>query len=157
MLLNRDRANAVMDKHGLDGLLATQRLNFYYLTDYYPNTMKVERFFLNFAVLPRRQDMPPGMSIGLGENGRHANKGSWMPNVIAVTGRVSPTAQNVGAVDRSKEVAEDPAKRFIFGAEGRLTSHELRWADAIRQRASRMVGTSADALKRLIEDAGLTK
>ncbi len=156
MLLNRDRADAVMDKHGLDALLAVQRLNFYYLTDYFPNTFKVERFFANFAVLPRRRDMPAGMSMGLGENGRHANKGSWMPNVLAITGRISPTAANTGAAV-PKQIEEDPAKRFIFGAEDKLTANEWRWAEAIRARASRMVATPADALKRLIEDAGLTK
>ena len=58
MLLNRDRAYAVMDRHGLDGLLAVQKINFYYLTDYLPNAMKVERFFTNFALLPRREDGP---------------------------------------------------------------------------------------------------
>jgi Xaa-Pro dipeptidase len=156
MLLNRDRAYAVMDRHGLDGLLAVQKINFYYLTDYLPNAMKVERFFTNFALLPRREDAPAGMTMGLSENGRHANKGSWMPNVLAITGRVSPTAANVGAAV-PKDIEEDPARRFIFGAEDRLTEHEWRWAEAIRGRASRMVPTATDALKRLFTDAGLTK
>ena len=33
MLLNRERANQVMDRHGLDGLVAAFPENIYYLSD----------------------------------------------------------------------------------------------------------------------------
>ena len=56
MLLNKERAYAVMDKHKLDGLLAAQRQNIYYLTDFFSSTLKVERHFTMFAVLPRREE-----------------------------------------------------------------------------------------------------
>ena len=35
MLLNKPRAYAVMDRHGLDGLIAATRQNVYYLSDFW--------------------------------------------------------------------------------------------------------------------------
>ena len=35
MLLNKERAYTVMDKYGLDGLVASTAINVYYLTDYW--------------------------------------------------------------------------------------------------------------------------
>lgn len=156
MLVNRDRARAVMERHGLDGLLAAQKLNVYYLTDYSSTAMKVDRYFASFAVLPRREDVPAGLCIGFGENGRFANMGSWVPNVVAVTGRVSPTAANVGPRNRELDVDGDPVKRFVFQEGLTLTPIEQHWAAAARARVGRMVPTAAEGLKRLIVDAGLS-
>ena len=43
MLLNRPRAVEVMERHGLDGLVATNRHNIYYLTDFWGYEMRGER------------------------------------------------------------------------------------------------------------------
>jgi Xaa-Pro aminopeptidase len=157
MLLNRDRANAIMDKHKIDGLLAAQKINVYYLTDFPSNTLLVERHFTSFAVLPRRADAPAGMCIGFGENGRLANMGTWVPNIIAISGRVSPTAANVGPRNRELDVDGDPVERFVFQPGASLTPIEERWAVAARARVGRFVATPAEGLKRLIVDAGLEK
>ena len=58
MLLNKPRAYEVMDKYGLDGLLAATRQNIYYLTNHWGYSSRVERTFMNYAVLPRDETAP---------------------------------------------------------------------------------------------------
>ena len=53
MLLNKPRALEVMDKHRIDGLVAVNQVNVYYLTDYWGPLMRMRRSFYNYAVLPR--------------------------------------------------------------------------------------------------------
>ena len=43
MLLNKDRAYAIMDREGLDGLIATSPINVYYLSDYWGALMRMRR------------------------------------------------------------------------------------------------------------------
>lgn len=155
MLLNRDRAYAVMDKYKLDGLIAAQRANIYYLCDFYAHTLEVERHFTMFAFLPRRGEA--AMSIGLTEHGRLAEHGTWVPKVYVVTGRVSPTAANVGAKNLEADVTRDPAAKYMLRPNPVLTKHEQFWAEAVRKRKDTMVPTAAEALRRMVVDAGLGK
>ncbi|MDZ7896335.1 MAG: aminopeptidase P family N-terminal domain-containing protein [Sphingobium sp.] len=53
MLLNKDRAYAIMDREGLDGLIATSPINVYYLSEYWGALMRMRRTFYNYAFLPR--------------------------------------------------------------------------------------------------------
>ena len=63
MLLNKPRAYEVMDRHGLDGLIATTQINVYYLTNFWGAMMRMRRSFFNYAVLPRREDAPAALII----------------------------------------------------------------------------------------------
>ncbi len=157
MLLNKPRAYEVMDKHKLDGLIATQRINLYYLTDFFSYTMRVERIFNSFALFPRREDAPAGMSINLTENGRLDRLGTWIPNIYPVTGRVSPTAANVGKTNQELDTNVDPAAKYKMNPDAVLTPVEERWSAAARKRVGFLAATPTDALKQMVIDAGLTK
>ncbi len=154
MLLNKPRAYEVMDRHGLDGLIAASRQNIYYLTDFWSHTLMVERTFTIFAVLPRREDAPAALVMGMTENGRLAEEGTWIENVVGVTGRASPTAANVGA---SGEDRLDPLSVFLIGDEAHLSGRERHWVDAARSRVDYLERTPALGLKRALVDAGLDK
>ena len=157
MLLNKQRAYEVMDKHKIDGLLAAQRQNVYYLTDFFSYTLAVERHLNTFAVLPRRADMPAGMSVSLTENGRLGEMGSWVPNVYAITGRVSPTAANVGKAASETDTRADPAAKYKLNPNATLTPIEERWSAFARARTGKLAATASDALKQMVVDAGLSK
>jgi hypothetical protein len=67
MLLNKPRAYEVMDKYGLDALIASTRINVYYLvadekaTEHQPRGLGLGQAigdFSEFGVLPRREDVP---------------------------------------------------------------------------------------------------
>ncbi len=153
MLVNKPRAYDVMDRHGLDGLVAATRQNIYYLSDFWSHTLMVERTFTTFAVLPRREDAPAALVMGMTENGRLAEEGTWIENVVGVTGRASPTAANVS----SGEERLDPLSVFLIGDEAHLSNRERNWVTAARSRVDYLERTPALGLKRALSDAALEK
>lgn len=85
MLLNRDRAREVMDRHGLDGLVAQLSINVCYLSDY-RGSLNDPGFFdaTYFAVLPRREDAPAALVLPSFEIRRLVSEGgTWMPGVYS--------------------------------------------------------------------------
>jgi len=152
MLVNKPRAYDIMDRHGLDGLVAATRQNIYYLSDFWSHTLMVERTFTSFAVLPRREDAPAALVMGMTENGRLAEEGTWIENVVGVTGRASPTAANVSA-DGDEKL--DPLSVFLIGDQAHLSDRERIWVTAARSRIDYLERTPALGLKRALNDAGL--
>ncbi|WP_439532358.1 M24 family metallopeptidase [Polymorphobacter sp.] len=84
MLLNRPRANAIMDREGLDGLIATAAINIHYLSDYMGALMKMRRTFYNYALLPRDETAPAALIVTGVEHLRFFHKPdlSWMPSIL---------------------------------------------------------------------------
>ncbi len=82
MLLNRARATALMERDGLDGLIAVSPINIYYLSNYWGPLMRMRRQFYNYAVLPRDPAAPAALILSGVENTRlfHRPDATWMPN-----------------------------------------------------------------------------
>ena len=55
MLLNRERAERVMDKYGLSALVAALPSNIYYLSSHLGISSMMGRHYQSFAVLPRNR------------------------------------------------------------------------------------------------------
>lgn len=92
MLLNRERANEVMDRHGLDGLVAAFQENIYYLSDYWGAMFLMSRNYTLYAVLPRDEKAPAAL-IMPGSGVYHLeHKPTWMPNVATYITRIRPNA-----------------------------------------------------------------
>lgn len=66
MLLNRDRAYAVMDKYGLDALVATTPANVTYLSDFRSLSHDILGSFV-FVVFPRETGAEPAILLPTGE------------------------------------------------------------------------------------------
>lgn len=83
MLLNRERAWAVMDREGLDGLVAVMPINIRYLSDYFGPLMRMNRLFYNYAVLPRDPAAPAALIVTGVEHLRffHKPDSTWMPSI----------------------------------------------------------------------------
>ena len=58
MLLNRDKANEIMDREGLDALIAVTPNNVVYLSDY-DTDFVYDVPWLACAILPRSSDIAP--------------------------------------------------------------------------------------------------
>ena len=87
MLLNRDRALAVMDEHGLDALVATTPENVHYLSDYgTQHSYNFAPWGISAAVLPRDEDIPPTLMVHEFEVPAVAESPSWMPELRALSG-----------------------------------------------------------------------
>jgi Xaa-Pro dipeptidase len=90
MLLNRPRANLVMDRYGLDGLVAAFRENIYYLSDYWGPMFLMSRNYTLFAVLPRDEDKPATLVMP-GPGVYHLEHvPTWMPQVATYVTRIDP-------------------------------------------------------------------
>ena len=90
MLLNRTRAEIVMDEHGLDGMVAAFPENIYYLTDYWGTMLQMSRNYTVYAVLPRDPTQPAAL-IMPGPGVYHLERTpTWVPNVATYVTRLAP-------------------------------------------------------------------
>jgi Xaa-Pro aminopeptidase len=81
VLCNRERAVAVMDKFGLDGLVAAEARNVYYLSNFTSNIMW-NWTWTSFAILPRDPAVPPTLLCSNLDLPVLIANPTWMPNVV---------------------------------------------------------------------------
>lgn len=92
MLLNRERANQVMDAHGLDAIVAAFPENIHYLSDYYGPMFLMSRNYTLYALLPRDESRPAAL-IMPGTGVYHLEHvPTWMPNVATYITKIAPKA-----------------------------------------------------------------
>lgn len=145
MLLNLPRAREIMTKHRLDGLVASHRVNVYYLTDFWGALMRIDRAFSNFAVLPRAERAPAALVTAMAELHALAEHRTWVPNVIAYA--------------RNPEVGTEdaPPELYPTRAGAPLTDQERAWNTLIAGQQGKFQPTPLLALKRALTDAGLSR
>lgn len=81
MLVHRDRADRIMDKYGLDGLVAALPSNIYYLSSHLGISAMMGRHYSSFAVLPRNREAPASLILN-GSMVYHLDyRPTWMPNI----------------------------------------------------------------------------
>ncbi len=80
MLLNRDRANELMDREGLDAIIAVSPNNVYYLSDYETDFL-YDVPWLACAILPRSPDIPACLITTEIEAVVMHERPSWMPDI----------------------------------------------------------------------------
>jgi Xaa-Pro aminopeptidase len=90
MLLNRDRANAIMDKYGLDGLVAAFNENIYYLSDYWGPMFLMSRNYTLYAFLPRNDNAEPALVMPGSGVYHMEHTPTWMPRISAYVTRIDP-------------------------------------------------------------------
>lgn len=95
ILCNRERADAVMAKYGLDALVVTDPRNVYYLSNFDANLMW-NWSNVAFAILPRDPARPATLVIAGLDAPTLLENPTWMPEVRAYTlksagGQVQPT------------------------------------------------------------------
>lgn len=80
MLLNRPLANDIMDREGLDGLLAVTDNNVYYLSGYESDFL-YDIQYVAAAVLPRSEDIPSSLCVPEIEAANLIERPTWMDKV----------------------------------------------------------------------------
>ena len=85
MLLNRDRASALMEAHGLDGLVALTPINVYYLSDHLSLGMRAGFDNMHAAVLPLAEDKPAALTTPPFNIRNIVNDGIWVENIVVYT------------------------------------------------------------------------
>jgi len=83
MLLNKDRAYDVMEKYGIEAIIATMPENVTYLTDYWSLTHRLIKATQNFAVITRKQDLAPFIITSVGDMDLAADQEDcWTDNFL---------------------------------------------------------------------------
>lgn len=134
-LVNLPRARALMERAGVDALVAQLPINVYYLTGDWGFLASTERFdAANFAVLPRRADSPASYVLPSLELRRLASEGGiWMPQLNAYT---SPLADDPTA-EAGRPYAGWPVRP---GAP--LTDRERAWVEIVTQHRDRVAASA---------------
>ncbi|MCB2106151.1 MAG: aminopeptidase P family protein [Rhodobacteraceae bacterium] len=155
MLLNKERAYQVMDKHGLDGLVATTPVNIYYLTDYWGPFMNMRRQFYNFALLPRREDAPAALIGSAVEFQRlHENPDTtWVPNVCAFSHPTMFDRRDFDPDTEDPEAVQEGLKWPV--RESSLRDDDRAFLAHAESYRGKYSVNAAYALKKAIKDAGL--
>ncbi len=151
MLLNQTRANDIMQREGLDGLVAQLPINVYYLSDYWGLFNTAGGYdAAYFAVLPRRDNVPAGLVVPALELRRIETRGTWMPELY---GHSSP------AEGRGELTDGTPAGAHYSGWPARegaaLGDLEQRWVDIVARLGDDMSPDAFWAVTRAIRAAGL--
>lgn len=171
MLLNRSRAIEVMDKHGLDGLVAAFPENIYYLSDYWGSMFLMSRNYSLYAFLPRDEDRPAAL-IMPGTGVYHLEHvPTWMPNVSSYITRIKPGApippRDFESTTEEIETGDQPVTEASAVGQ-RLTPYPIREGVEMAPRDLQLLAryekhssnpaiSSTRALKSAIEAAGLGK
>ena len=159
MLLNKDRAYEIMDKYKLDGLVAKEAINVYYLTDYWDLFSSGGWVFNSYAVLPRKINSPAGLVINAAINLERLTEvtPTWVPNIVMFS---DYSGRDTDLKNRNNDNNEPVAAEWSGwpvrkGAS--LTPLEQTWDERAKRHSDKMAATPAWGLKRIIEDAGLNK
>jgi len=135
MLLNRERALDVMDRHGLDALVATTPENVHYLSDYgTQHSYNFAPWGISCAVLPRSDDVAATLIVHEFEVPALAESPSWMPELRALSG--------IG---------------FYVADEEGLTAYERRTRELATNAAGSGIANRQRALGALLRDLGLAE
>ncbi len=167
-LVNRERATEVMEKHGLDALVATIPRNVYYLSSHDNVFYHTGIEHMLFAVLPRRADAPPALIIW-GALLYHLDyRPTWMPSVEIFTAPLplERAAANVLPSELGRERAQSspawkgdpPAFRYnrnLVRRGAKFSDRDLFQLALAAEYGDRPAASALHALKRALVAAGV--
>jgi Xaa-Pro dipeptidase len=173
MLLNRERANQVMDRHGLDGLVAAFPENIYYLSDYWGPMFLMSRNYTLYALLPRDESAPASL-IMPGTGVYHLeHKPTWMPNVATYITRIAPKAipprdyefsteeideeESGDQIVTTADLADAPLTPYPTRPGAEMAPRDRQLLDRYAMHRGGAQATATRALAHAIEGAGLAR
>ncbi len=152
MLLNKERAYAIMDRENLDGLVAQLPINVYYLSDYWGLFNTPGGYdAAYFAVLPRKESESASLVVPALEIRRIETKGTWMPNIVGFT---NPDSDDVFPEETPKGL---DYHGWPLREGAHLTEIEQRWQDIVARLGSQMSPDAFWAVARALKQTGLAK
>ncbi len=156
-LVNRPRATAVLAEHGLDGLVALNPINVYYLANTLPVMTKFRSDIGGLATLARDEKAPSYLITSTAQAWDLVNGDREVPELIAVSG--VGNWQDYANLNPEKMKIEPKAAvgGYAVRAGAPLTAREQRWAQAQRTYNPNAAGTPAWALVRALRQSGLEK
>jgi Xaa-Pro dipeptidase len=152
MLLNRPRAQEILERENLDGLVAQLPINVYYLSDYWGLFNTAGGYDAAYlAVLPRDESQPAGLVVPALELRRIETKGTWMPEIFGHS-----------TADASETLADGTPKGsdyrgWLARADAELGDLERRWVGIVDRLGEQMSPDAFWAVVRALKAASLDK
>ena len=154
VLVNKERAYDIMDRFGLDGLVAATPLNVYYLSSHRGPMQMMGRDFSTYALLPRDETAPAALIVP-GAMLYHLDYlPTWMPSVQVYTW---PAA---GAqLTESGDLAASPfvSPWAMHMREGDLTRSDRVLMALYAEHHGKTSASALHGLKAALNEAGLVK
>jgi Xaa-Pro aminopeptidase len=155
-LVNHERAIEIMEREGLDGLIAVLPVNSYYLSSYWGlfNT-PVGYDGSYFAVLPRDPVAPaalivPALEIRRLETELSKGAGTWMDNLYAYSSARDDKAKFTDGTPRGTDYAGWPVTDA-----GPVSELERNWVSITQRLGEKMSPNAFWAVARALKAAGL--
>ncbi|MEM7610246.1 MAG: M24 family metallopeptidase [Pseudomonadota bacterium] len=156
-LVNKPQAYRVLDEAGLDGLVAFNPVNVFYLGNFLGYNVKIQTRAPSFAVFPRDEKKPTILVVGFGDLWRLANGLRETPEIIPYS---APTNWQdfVGAESVSTGVnASAGFGTFWPVTESGLSERERAWLEIEQRYEGRFMPTPEHALVKALHEAGLSE
>jgi Xaa-Pro aminopeptidase len=152
ILANKPRAFDVMERYGIDGLVAANPLNVYYLTNTVTLGTKFRGDYGGFATLARDQSQPSFLICTTAETWDIANRDRELPEVIYTS---APRGVPLVAGGGEPEAARP--RTYAHRTDVELTAREQAWI-AAQQAANESVAPGAAwGIARALQQSGLAK
>jgi Xaa-Pro aminopeptidase len=158
--LNKERAYAVLEELGIDGIIAAQTQNVYYLTNTVTTLTLFKEQFPSFATFARDRSQPSFLISSTGNTWETANGDREVPNIIAMSGAVN-WRDYIHATPEQMRVEPQSfgtvSPGFAFKQGAALTKRELAWKQAQETLMHDAAPTAAWAIQRALKQSGLLK
>ena len=156
LLINKPRAYEIMDREGVDGLVALDPLNVFYIGNHLGFYVKIRRPYPSFAVFPRAEDKSPILIVGQSDAWKIANGEKEYPEIMVYSGG----PKNWQAYSDSGMWTNEPEPGMAWGDlwtwnHDSLTRREQSWAAVERKFKDDLAASPEYALARALQEAGL--
>ncbi|MDX2224260.1 MAG: M24 family metallopeptidase [Rhodospirillaceae bacterium] len=152
ILANKPRAFDVMARYGIDGLVAANPLNVYYLTNTITLGTKFRGDFGGFATLARDPSQPSFLICTTAETWDIANRDRELPEVIYTSG-----ARAGQALDKGVEPEPVRPRNYAHRTDVSLTDREQAWVAAQQAANDAVAPGAAWGIARALKQSGLAK
>jgi len=154
-LLNKPRAYEIMDREGIDGIVALNPVNVFYLGNYFSYELQKLRAIPSFAVMPRDETKPSFLIVASTDMWFIANGAREYPEIIPYS------APSSWEQYRDPEIWHNEPKaiggmRFPVNSES-LTEIEKGWVEIENRFSNSKAATPEWGLVKALKEAGLLK
>lgn len=156
LLVNEARADALMEQHGFDALVASQAVNVYYFTNFWTVLERMGFEFASFALWPRQRPVQRTLVVSAAQVWRLAvGDLEYPPSIVTWTAPANWQRWLDSGGTVALEGAQAPA--WPVSEQAELSQIERAWLEASRRTSGREAATAEDGLARAIRDAGLAR
>jgi len=162
LLVNKPRAYEIMDREGLDGLVALNPVNVFYLGNFVSYELQKLRAIPSFAVMPRDEKQPSFLIAASSDLWNLANGEREYPEIMPYSAPINWQAfrepdswsTEPEAWAGLRTLANYGDESSETGGQSQLSEREQQWM-AMEARHSKRAATPEWALVRALEESGL--